>query len=798
MSFYTHISSLILCLWLGQTGLYAQDIRRMGVDYLHTYPHYAPVLSPDGSLLLYSETGNHANYGRENLADIWICQYLGDNQWSRPVNAGMPINSDQADQCLAINLDENEMFLLLEDEEGKKTIAQSSLNFRTWSAPQIMRIEPWDSLFQIHHGFVSNDGQTLLLCIFHPDSTQQQIDIYVAQREGPLSWKNLQSLGPGINTNGRESSVFLAADGQTLYFSSNGHPGFGGQDLFMSRRAANSWSEWSPPINLGESFNTSNDDWGFTTSVLGAKAWWSTLENKIPVIRSTNIPATLRPQSVILIKGQVYLPQSKAPAANVSVNLNYFDPVNNRRVSRVAISNQQGKYQLLLPRNAAMSINALSEQFFSPTYNLLRKGALEIEAEDKGSEQMALLTANPTYRQVEGEIEALQLAFNQKTLEIKVLEKERVKFVDAIIQLRDDTIPGNISIKTAELGLKKLKDDYEASQKQQLLLFHDDPIRPPTSTSSAQRESPTQAIPTDFDDFLRLIVIQQRWEILPTTTQSLILQMLGEEIKRQDKEIAPENRSLWRGEKERILNNPSILLLPEAALAKWQGVFSPCFEWQEVFSRDISNLYLQKNQAELTTLIKNEVRNYLRALLDYRLLVAQSLHIKNEISTKVEGQRRIERNFQNRPVNSVEIEPSYTLDTLMVIAGNELEQDIQLFDPIVEKTIILENIIFLSNQAELDSSAYSEIHRLASFLNANPQLGIEIVAHTNNNCTYNFAADLTAQRAEKIAELLIDAQIAAERIRHRGTGKEQPLVSNTTLAGRLANQRVEITFIPLL
>jgi hypothetical protein len=201
MPFHTYYLSVFLCLWLSQTGLYAQDSRRIGIDYEHTYPHYGPVLSPSGSFLLYSEEKNEANLGRENLADIWICQHLGDNQWSRPVNAGIPLNSDLTDQCLAINLDENELFLLTEDEQGKKSIAQSKLNNRTWSIPQVMQIEPWDSLFQIQHGFVSNDGQTLLLCLFHPDSSRQQSNIYVAQRESDLSWKNLQSLGPVVNTN---------------------------------------------------------------------------------------------------------------------------------------------------------------------------------------------------------------------------------------------------------------------------------------------------------------------------------------------------------------------------------------------------------------------------------------------------------------------------------------------------------------------------------------------------------------------------------------------------------------------
>ncbi|WP_373548459.1 OmpA family protein [Haliscomenobacter sp.] len=789
MPLYTYILALFLWLWLGQSGLQAQDTRRIGVNDQQNFPHYAPVLSPDGSLLLYSEVGNHANFGRSDLADIWICQNLSENQWSRPVNIGIPINSDQNDQCLAINLDENELYLLLEDEAGKKSIAQSKLSFRSWSTPQTMQIEPWDSTFQIQHGFVSNDGQTLLLCLTNPDSTRRRSDIYVAQREGELLWKNLQSLGPIINTPGNERSAFLAADGQTLYFSSSGHKGFGGLDLYMSRRTANSWTDWSAPINLGSTFNSEHDEWGFYTSVIGETAWWTRTEARIPRILSGNIPGSLRAQDVILIKGQVYLPQSKNPASNVTVSLNYFDPQRNTRVLRQGISNLQGKYQLLLPRNAEMTVNALSGQFFSPTYNLLRKGPAAIEREDSDEMMNAMLAANPTYRQIEEEIEALQLAYNQNLVAIKNLNKERQRYVTSILQQWKDT--ASISFKTLESGLNKLREDYAAAQKQQALLkFHDGSpkLNDPSSTIET-------FIPTVFEDFVRLIEIQQRWEILPATAQSLILQMLTEEVKRKDKQVKADERAIWREQKEQILKNPTLLLLPEADLAKWQGVFSPCFEWQEEVSREISNYILQKNQNELTTQIKTDVRNYLRTLLDMRMLAAQSAAMNQQIRIKIEGQLRIERGFQYRPSTRPASESTTMLDTLMVIAANELEQDIQLFDPIVEKTIVLENIVFLPNQSELDSSAYAEIHRMSAFLKENPDLAIEIVAHTNNHCTYNFATELTNRRAERIADLLVLDQVPMERIRARGSGKEQPIATNSSPAGRLANQRIEIVFI---
>ena len=791
MPFHTYILALFLWLWLGQSGLQAQDTRRIGVSDQQHFPHYAPILSPDGSLLLYSEVGNHANYGQTDLADIWICQYLSENQWSRPVNAGMPINSDKNDQCLAINLDENELYLLLEDENGKKNIAQSKLSFRSWSTPQNMLIEPWDSAFQIQHGFVSNDGQTLLLCLTHSDSTQRRSDIYVAQREGDLLWKNLQSLGPIINTSGNERSAFLAADGQTLYFATNGRLGFGGLDLYMSRRAANSWTEWSTPVNLGSNFNSEHDEWGFYTSVIGERAWWTRTEARIPRILNTNISASLRAQAVILVKGQVYLPQSKNPASNVTVSLNYFDPQRNTRVLRQGISNQQGKYQLLLPRNAEMTINALSGQLFSPSYNLLRKGPAAIEREDNDEKMNAILAANPTYRQAEEEIEALQLAYNQNLVAIKNLNKERQGYVISILQQWEDTASISFT-KTLESGLNKLRENYLATQKQQALLnFHDGQPKPNDKSSGIET-----LIPTTFEDFVRVIEIQQRWEILPATVQSLILQMLNEEVKRKDKQVKPDERAIWREQKEQILKNPNLLLLPEADLAKWQAIFSPCFEWQEEASRDISNYILQKNQNELTTQIKTDVRNYLRTLLDMRMLSAQSAAMNQQIRLKIEGQLRIERGFQYRPSNRPVLEGStMMLDTFMVIAGNELEQDIQLFNPIVEKTIVLENIVFLPNQSELDSSAYAEIHRMATFLKENPDLAIEIVAHTNNRCTYNFATELTNRRAEKIADLLVLDQVPIERIRARGSGKEQPIATNDSPAGRLANQRVEIVFI---
>ena len=74
-------------------------------------------------------------------------------------------------------------------------------------------------------------------------------DIYVSEKIGGI-WTQPQNLGPMINTPENEQTPFLDWDGRTLYFSSRGHPGFGGYDLFKAYRIGTTWQEWSLPENL--------------------------------------------------------------------------------------------------------------------------------------------------------------------------------------------------------------------------------------------------------------------------------------------------------------------------------------------------------------------------------------------------------------------------------------------------------------------------------------------------------------------------------------------------------------------
>jgi outer membrane protein OmpA-like peptidoglycan-associated protein len=91
------------------------------------------------------------------------------------------------------------------------------------------------------------------------------IDLYITRRDSiTKEWGKPQNLGPKINTKGNEKTPFIHTDSRTLYFSSNGHYGFGGYDIFFSRK--DDKGEWQDPENIGSPINSGEDETGFFVS----------------------------------------------------------------------------------------------------------------------------------------------------------------------------------------------------------------------------------------------------------------------------------------------------------------------------------------------------------------------------------------------------------------------------------------------------------------------------------------------------------------------------------------------------
>ena len=126
----------------------------------------------------------------------------------------------------------------------------------------------WDS-----QPTLSADGRTLYFSS-NRKGTMGSSDIWMTYRNEKNAWVTPINLGPEINTSGRDETPFLHADGQTLYFRSDGRPGMGDFDIYYSRKDQLT-NQWSTPQNIGYPINTEGAEGSFVVSLDGEKAYFS-------------------------------------------------------------------------------------------------------------------------------------------------------------------------------------------------------------------------------------------------------------------------------------------------------------------------------------------------------------------------------------------------------------------------------------------------------------------------------------------------------------------------------------------
>ncbi|MBC8124733.1 MAG: PD40 domain-containing protein, partial [Candidatus Kapabacteria bacterium] len=214
-------------------------------------------ISSDGSVLYFSRTDHDGNVTTEK-SDVWVTTKLANGSWSTPMNLGGPINNKGSNFAIAVTQDLNTLFLQGTYESGGSMGRGISYSTRTkvgWSPPVNMSIDEYLNLNTYANSHLSPDG-TLLITSIRTFDSRGSNDLYVCFRKANNTWSAPRNLGPVINTQGVEMGPFIAGDGKTLFFSSTGHPGYGGRDIFVSRRLDDSLLNCSEPEKLGNGVNT--------------------------------------------------------------------------------------------------------------------------------------------------------------------------------------------------------------------------------------------------------------------------------------------------------------------------------------------------------------------------------------------------------------------------------------------------------------------------------------------------------------------------------------------------------------
>jgi len=220
----------------------------------YNYNEGAQCISPDGNYLFFTGCNRPDGLGR---CDIYISRWEG-NGWSSPFNIGAPINTPG-----------------------------------------------WES-----QPSVSADGRTLYF-VSTRNGGFGGYDIWKSDLNNDGSWNTPVNLGPEINTSYDEQSPFIHTDDESLYFSSNGWPGLGNKDLFMSRKVFKDEIQtgWKKPQNLGYPINTFGEESGLSISSNGKLAFFSTNQKGGfggLDIYSFELPENMRPNLVTYVKGLIF------------------------------------------------------------------------------------------------------------------------------------------------------------------------------------------------------------------------------------------------------------------------------------------------------------------------------------------------------------------------------------------------------------------------------------------------------------------------------------------------------------
>lgn len=245
------------------------------------FPERNLSLTANGSLMFFqSQRGGHvwsSSYRNTNGdsthdGDIWVSERIGGD-WQPPEVLPYGLNTSS---------NEDEPFAL---KKGKIIYFQS-WNF-LWEATngpyyrKKRKRKKWKrsnglggGITNFFKDFVRTDGMTLspdekTFIVVAGEPNQLQMDVYWS-RKGTFGWNEPERLS--ISTEGEERSVFLASDGRTLYFSSNGYGGYGGLDIFKT--TLNEDGTFGQLINLGKPINTEEDDYGFIISADGNEGYF--------------------------------------------------------------------------------------------------------------------------------------------------------------------------------------------------------------------------------------------------------------------------------------------------------------------------------------------------------------------------------------------------------------------------------------------------------------------------------------------------------------------------------------------
>lgn len=263
------IVSLLSILWLGVASAqspikeYGDPVKLPETINSSSAEESLPLLSKDGKVMYFVRSFHPDNVGGPTGGhDIWYSTKNEDGTWSAASNDLEALNNETNNAVAGVSQDGSTVYLV-NTYKGKKQsgvgISKATKTENGWSQPVDLKVPGINPISETYSFYITPEEDILLISM-HDDFSFGKNDIYLSSKDAQGSWNVPTNLGERINTSGNEISPYLSPDRKRLYFSTDGRGGMGGQDVFVSQRNGESWTEWSMPINLPSGINSEDFD----------------------------------------------------------------------------------------------------------------------------------------------------------------------------------------------------------------------------------------------------------------------------------------------------------------------------------------------------------------------------------------------------------------------------------------------------------------------------------------------------------------------------------------------------------
>jgi tetratricopeptide (TPR) repeat protein len=334
---------------------------------------YWPSITADGQTLMFTRQ-TYSDYYPKAMGSIQEDFYVStrsDGKWQKAYNAGEPLNTKSNEGAQTLSSDGKYMYFTACNRSGglgSCDLYFSAFNDGNWSVPYNLKW-PVNSVAWESTPSISADGSILYFSSNRQGGSGGK-DIWYSRLKADGTWANPVNMGKTINTEGDEMSPFIHFDGKTLYFASDGRPGMGGYDIYMSQMQAD--GTWSEPKDLGYPINTYNDEMGLVIDVTGTTAYFSSNRKNGDGkdIFYFTLDESLRPDPVSYLKGKV---SDKETGKLLKADYQLIN-LSTNKVTVKNTTDEAGNFLVCLPSGYNYGINVSKAGYLFYSDNFMLEG----------------------------------------------------------------------------------------------------------------------------------------------------------------------------------------------------------------------------------------------------------------------------------------------------------------------------------------------------------------------------------------------------------------------------------------